>query len=241
MADASHNCRMRDCEVGCRILMVMSLWTAFCVAGCNDTNDGGNTTEGGSVNASTTDATTQPHSTDDSTSPSGSGTIGETSDTSDPVTTEEPTTQGPTTEEPTTEEPTTEEPTTEEPTTEEPTTEEPTTEEPTTEEPTTEEPTTEEPTTEEPTTEEPPDCGDADTELIMQSFVACDDPPTLVGQIQSAPGVTCADVCCVLGFDGCAFRAGQSDFSPCMPNNPPMTGTCMDVFQAQWSSQCMCT
>jgi hypothetical protein len=76
--------------------------------------------------------------------------------------------------------------------------------------------------------------------LIAASFRAC--PGTSnVGQVAPAGGVTCSEVCCALGFVGCAYRAAQSDFATCELPNPARTGSCSDVFRENWSSQCVCT
>lgn len=89
------------------------------------------------------------------------------------------------------------------------------------------------------TTGEPIDCPGADVALIQASFVKCADN-VHAGQTAMAGGVTCADVCCVLGFAGCQHRAAQADFDACTPVNPQQSGTCADVFQPAWSSQCAC-
>lgn len=85
-----------------------------------------------------------------------------------------------------------------------------------------------------------PSCGDADVPLIEGAFTACEGSPGQVGQTAAAGGVTCEDVCCVLGFSGCSHRASQSGFNACSPS-PAATGSCSDVYGATWSSQCICT
>jgi len=83
-------------------------------------------------------------------------------------------------------------------------------------------------------------CGAVDVARIGAHFVSCGDGAR-VGQNESAPGVTCNDVCCTFGFAGCSHRAAQASFAACTPGSPTPTGSCDDVFQDQWSSQCVCT
>ncbi|MCA9720221.1 MAG: hypothetical protein KC468_36505, partial [Myxococcales bacterium] len=85
------------------------------------------------------------------------------------------------------------------------------------------------------------DCGDADVALILASFELCDNPPQQVGQSASAPGVTCEQVCCAMGFESCVYRAAQADYDACNPPNANQSGSCADVFQPAWSSQCLCS
>ena len=82
-------------------------------------------------------------------------------------------------------------------------------------------------------------CGGVDESLIKAHFLPCPDGKHL-GQVAPAAGVTCAEVCCVFGFAGCSQRAAQSSFDPCLPAKPAKSGSCADVFQDQWSSQCAC-
>ncbi|MCC6901410.1 MAG: hypothetical protein IT377_20725 [Polyangiaceae bacterium] len=82
-------------------------------------------------------------------------------------------------------------------------------------------------------------CGGADESWIKSHFMPCDDGEH-IGQVASAPGVTCEQVCCVFGRAGCAHRAAQAGFDACVPANPAPTGACSDVLQAQWSSACAC-
>jgi hypothetical protein len=84
-----------------------------------------------------------------------------------------------------------------------------------------------------------PDCGGVDVAAIQAAFIECPDPGFL-GQTASVHGVTCADICCAFSFAGCSHRAAQADFNACMPADPPPSGTCGDVFQPAWSSQCVC-
>jgi hypothetical protein len=83
-------------------------------------------------------------------------------------------------------------------------------------------------------------CPGADLRYLRERFVPCGDGGR-VGQSASAPGATCKDVCCALGFPGCSRRAAQSSFGACNIQNPWTSGGCDDVFQDQWSSQCICT
>ena len=83
-------------------------------------------------------------------------------------------------------------------------------------------------------------CPGADLEFLRERFVGCDDGGR-VGQRATAPGATCNDVCCALGFPGCSYRAAQSNFGACNIQNPWRSGDCDDVFQDGWSSQCICT
>jgi hypothetical protein len=89
------------------------------------------------------------------------------------------------------------------------------------------------------TTAGPIDCPGADIALIQASFVTCPDA-LHAGQSAPAAGVTCTDVCCALGFSGCQHRAAQADYNACMPDDPQQSGTCEQVFQEAWSSQCRC-
>lgn len=84
-----------------------------------------------------------------------------------------------------------------------------------------------------------PECPGADRGLISRSFMRCADG-IHAGQSAAAGGVTCAQVCCVLGFSSCRHRAAQADFRSCMPRSPSRSGTCSDVFRSTWSSQCRC-
>lgn len=77
--------------------------------------------------------------------------------------------------------------------------------------------------------------------FIKSTFTRCDASATHVGQFGDAPGVTCHAVCCTFGFSGCAYRAAQSGLTACDPPNPGDSGTCTDIFQTTWSSQCVCT
>ena len=61
-----------------------------------------------------------------------------------------------------------------------------------------------------------------------------------VGQRGSASGVTCELVCKVLEKKGCLHRAAQADYDACLPHDPERSGSCADVFQPGWSSQCVC-
>lgn len=82
-------------------------------------------------------------------------------------------------------------------------------------------------------------CDGANVALIEASFSVC--PATSqVGQSAAAGGVTCEQVCCVLGFSGCAFRGAQADYNACTPTPTVATGTCSDAFGPTWSSQCVC-
>jgi hypothetical protein len=83
-------------------------------------------------------------------------------------------------------------------------------------------------------------CPGVDLEYLRERFVSCEDGGR-VGQSANAPGATCKDVCCALDFPGCNHRAAQSGFGACNIRNPWMSGGCDDVFQEQWSSQCICT
>lgn len=83
-------------------------------------------------------------------------------------------------------------------------------------------------------------CAGAYTDFIKSHFVPCADGQH-VGQVASAPGVTCEQVCCVFGHPSCSHRSAQASFDACSPDNPTKTGGCADVFQEQWSSQCACT
>ena len=82
--------------------------------------------------------------------------------------------------------------------------------------------------------------GGASDDTIRGAFGVCADK-VHVGQSQAASGVTCADVCRVLGFSGCEYRAGQAGMEACTPANPDRSGSCTDVFKEGWSSQCRCT
>jgi len=62
-----------------------------------------------------------------------------------------------------------------------------------------------------------------------------------VGQSAGVAGVTCEQVCCTFGFAGCEYRGAQIDYDACSPTPTAMTGDCDDVFQASWSSQCVCS
>ena len=72
---------------------------------------------------------------------------------------------------------------------------------------------------------------------LSGGWVACGNKR--FGQTQSAPGVTCSQVCSSFGMT-CSYRAGQQDYNACIPSNSGPSGTCGDVFQASWSSQCVC-
>lgn len=76
--------------------------------------------------------------------------------------------------------------------------------------------------------------------LIVESFETCPGT-TNVGQIAPAGGVTCEQVCCAMGFDGCEYRGPQADYDTCEYDVPPQTGSCSDVFGPTWSSQCVCS
>lgn len=83
-------------------------------------------------------------------------------------------------------------------------------------------------------------CGDADVSLIESAFEVC--PGTAqVGQSAAAGGVTCEEVCCVMGFSGCSSRGIQADFNACSPTPTAPIGSCSDVFGSTWSTQCICT
>ncbi len=85
-----------------------------------------------------------------------------------------------------------------------------------------------------------PTAGGARDALIRGVFGVCTDG-IHVGQSAPAAGVTCDDVCRVLGFAGCDYRAGQAGLEACAPANPERSGSCKDAFQENWSSQCRCT
>jgi hypothetical protein len=84
-------------------------------------------------------------------------------------------------------------------------------------------------------------CGtDEQVAAILSAFEPCDSGNS-VGQSSGVAGVTCEQVCCAFGFAGCEYRGAQVDYDACNPTPPPATGDCDDVFQASWSSQCVCT
>ena len=90
-------------------------------------------------------------------------------------------------------------------------------------------------------TVERPDAGQCSNQaMILASFQRCGSEAR-VGQSAFAPGVTCNDVCCAFAFSGCAHRATQGDLVACDPSAPSPTGSCSDVYQANWSSQCICS
>jgi len=84
-----------------------------------------------------------------------------------------------------------------------------------------------------------PFCDGADVAAIQAAFVECISPG-FIGQSKSISGVTCWDICCAFGINNCSHRAAQADYNACMPDNPPPSGDCADVFQPAWSSQCSC-
>ena len=77
------------------------------------------------------------------------------------------------------------------------------------------------------------------SELIGVSFQVCPDD-IHAGQLAPVADVTCEQVCQVLGFQGCEYRAGQSGMEACTPTNPDQSGSCEDAFSEGWSSQCRC-
>jgi hypothetical protein len=85
-----------------------------------------------------------------------------------------------------------------------------------------------------------PEAGGTQDTLMRGAFRVCADG-IHIGQSAPAAGVTCSDVCRVLGFGGCEYRAGQAGLEACTPVNPSRSGECADVFKDNWSSQCLCT
>ena len=85
-----------------------------------------------------------------------------------------------------------------------------------------------------------PAAGGTQDALIRSAFGVCTDG-IHVGQSAPAAGVICGDVCRVLGFAGCNYRAGQAGLEACAPANPERSGSCTDALQDNWSSQCRCT
>ena len=77
------------------------------------------------------------------------------------------------------------------------------------------------------------------SELISVSFQVCPDG-IHAGQLAPAADVTCEQVCQVLGFQGCEYRAGQAGMETCTPTDPEQSGSCEDAFSEGWSSQCRC-
>jgi hypothetical protein len=78
--------------------------------------------------------------------------------------------------------------------------------------------------------------------VIGTTFAKCSvavDGGVGVGQKASVKGVSCNDVCCYFGYSGCVRRAPQLDYDPCAPFFGT-GGTCDDVFEDTWSSQCIC-
>ena len=74
---------------------------------------------------------------------------------------------------------------------------------------------------------------------LRVAFSACPDGKH-IGQSRPSPGATCEKVCLAFGFGACVHRAGQADYAACSPKNPEASGSCADVFQPGWSSQCRC-
>jgi len=74
---------------------------------------------------------------------------------------------------------------------------------------------------------------------IKGAFGVCADG-IHVGQSAPVAEVTCTDVCRVLGFAGCEYRAGQAGLVACTPVDPSRSGACNDAFKEGWSSQCRC-
>jgi hypothetical protein len=85
-----------------------------------------------------------------------------------------------------------------------------------------------------------PGAGGTQDALVRGAFGVCTDG-VHVGQSAPVAGITCSDVCSVLGFSGCEYRAGQSGLEACTPVSPERSGACTDVFKDNWSSQCLCT
>lgn len=84
-----------------------------------------------------------------------------------------------------------------------------------------------------------PQCGGADVAAILDAFEECLSPG-YYGQSKPIAGVTCWDICCAFGIFNCSHRSAQDDFNACEPNAPRAVGSCDEVFQADWSSQCFC-
>ncbi|HET6583000.1 MAG TPA: hypothetical protein VFG69_06130 [Nannocystaceae bacterium] len=85
-----------------------------------------------------------------------------------------------------------------------------------------------------------PACGtDTQVAAILAAFEPC--AGAQLGQTSGVAGVTCEQICCAFGFEGCEYRGAQADYDACNPSPAPATGSCSDVFQASWSSQCVCT
>lgn len=81
-------------------------------------------------------------------------------------------------------------------------------------------------------------CGN--DEVIKKSFEQCGTDSGQIGQLTSAEGVTCEQVCCTFGFSRCLYRGAQTNYESCNPMPTTASGECQDVFAASWSSQCVC-
>lgn len=73
---------------------------------------------------------------------------------------------------------------------------------------------------------------------VREAFVRCGDS-TRLGQTRPVAGATCSQACQAFGLK-CLHRAAQANLDACTPAAPERSGTCDDVFQPSWSSQCVC-